>query len=87
MSGPPGFVDPLLTWKKQHGNEIERVAATDIYMGKIGDLPVTPFCEKAQLDALKNEFVVREGDVWLVTYLKSGTTLTQEILKFFLGLG
>ncbi len=85
MSGPPGFVDPLLAWKTQFGREIERVAATDIYMGKIGELPVTPFVEKAQIEALASEFAVREGDVWLVTALKSGTTLTQEILKFLLG--
>jgi hypothetical protein len=111
MSSSAAFVDPLLAWKSQHGNEIERVPGeqrsatfsfssnpvgislshrvpvTDIYMGKVGDMPVTPFCERSQFDALKNEFLVREGDVWLVTYLKSGTTLTQEIFKFFLGLG
>lgn len=82
---PPGFVDPVTAWKNAHGGEISRVAASDIFMGRIGNMPVTPFCEQAQFDALQNEFEVREGDVWLVTYLKSGTTLTQEILKFLVG--
>jgi len=85
MSGPPGFVDPVMTWKNAHGTEIERVPDNTIYMGVVQGLPVTPFCEKPQIEALQKQFVARQGDTWIVTYLKSGTTVTQDIVKFFVG--
>jgi hypothetical protein len=80
-----GFVDPVLEWKSTYSNEIERVPDKSIYMGVVQGMPVTPFCEKAQIEALQKEFIHREGDVWIVTYLKSGTTLTQDIIKHFVG--
>lgn len=44
-----------------------------------------PMITQSQLDYVRNEFPFRNGDAFVATYPKSGTTWTQSIIKLLLG--
>jgi len=54
--------------------------------GKGGQVVYPPFVTQAGLDALNNRFVVREDDVFIVTYPKAGTNWMRQIV-YLLGHG
>ena len=53
--------------------------------GNIYKLP--PFMTQAHIDLLSNEFVIRDNDLFITTYLKAGTTWMQQIVQLLLNGG
>lgn len=55
--------------------------------GKGGFIRVPVFITQAELDQLANEFVVKDGDVFVVTYPRSGTTWTEQMVHLLFNSG
>ncbi len=43
--------------------------------------PLPPFMTQANVDLITNDFVVRDDDLFIVTYLKAGTTWMQQVVQ------
>jgi len=48
--------------------------------GRGGRIPFPPFITQQDIDLVRDRFVVREDDVFVVTYPRSGTTWTEQIV-------
>lgn len=48
--------------------------------GKGGQIITPPFISQADMDLIKKEFVAKDGDVFVVTYPRSGTTWTEQMV-------
>jgi hypothetical protein len=81
--------NPPLDFVRLYGSEIVKfpVHGAPMLLNTIDGIPVTMFCSQQQKDDLVKNFVHRQGDVFIVTALKSGTTWMQEICKHFIGKG
>ena len=55
--------------------------------GKHGQIPFPPFITQQEMDSLANEFVVQDDDLFVVTYPRSGTTWTEQIVHLILNQG
>ena len=55
--------------------------------GKGGQILVPIFISQADMDLVENEFVVHDGDVFVVTYPRSGTTWTEQIVHLLVNKG
>jgi len=87
--GPPGgFQNPLVIWREKFGKDelkqFPQKVGKSIVLNTVEGHPTTFFCDQHQFEDLK-KMDHKEGDVWIVTFMKSGTTWLQEIAKHFLG--
>lgn len=48
--------------------------------GRGGKIPLPPFITQREVDLVRDRFVVRKDDVFVVTYPRSGTTWTEQIV-------
>jgi len=55
--------------------------------GKGGQIKFPIFISQADLDLIEREFVVRDGDVFVVTYPRSGTTWTEQMVHLLANKG
>ena len=55
--------------------------------GKNGHIKVPTFISQADMDLIQKEFVVQDGDVFVVTYPRSGTTWTEQIVHLLVNEG
>lgn len=55
--------------------------------GKGGQIKVPFFISQADMDLIEKEFVVKDGDVFVVTYPRSGTTWTEQMVHLLLNKG
>ena len=55
--------------------------------GKGGQIKVPSFISQADMDLIEKEFVVKDGDVFVVTYPRSGTTWTEQMVHLLLNKG
>lgn len=55
--------------------------------GKSGQIPFPPFITQEDMDVLEKDFVVRDDDLFVVTYPRSGTTWTEQIVHLLLKQG
>ena len=55
--------------------------------GESGQIPFPPFITQQDMDVLANEFVVHDDDLFVVTYPRSGTTWTEQIVHLLLNQG
>ncbi|MCB0178687.1 MAG: sulfotransferase domain-containing protein [Anaerolineae bacterium] len=49
-----------------------------------GQSPFPPFITQSIMDSLADEFVVHDDDVFVVTYPRSGTTWTEQVVHLIL---
>lgn len=52
--------------------------------GAGGQIPFPPFITQSIMDSLADEFVVHDDDVFVVTYPRSGTTWTEQVVHLIL---
>jgi hypothetical protein len=52
-----------------------------------GQIPFPPFITQQDMDVLANEFIVHDNDLFVVTYPRSGTTWTEQIVHLLLNQG
>lgn len=55
--------------------------------GKGGQIKFPVFISQADMDLIKKEFVTKDGDVFIVTYPRSGTTWTEQIVHLLANKG
>lgn len=55
--------------------------------GHGGEIPFPPFITQREMDIITNEFEVLDTDVFVVTYPRSGTTWTEQIIHLLLNKG
>ena len=55
--------------------------------GKGGQIKFPIFISQADMDLIEKEFVVKDGDVFVVTYPRSGTTWTEQMVHLLLNQG
>ena len=55
--------------------------------GKGGQIKVPTFISQADMDQIEKEFVVKNGDVFVVTYPRSGTTWTEQMVHLLVNKG
>lgn len=55
--------------------------------GQGGQIPFPPFISQQVMDVLASEFVVQDDDVFVVTFPRSGTTWTEQIVHLILNQG
>lgn len=55
--------------------------------GKGGHIKFPVFISQADMDLIEKEFVVKDGDVFVVTYPRSGTTWTEQMVHLLLNQG
>ena len=55
--------------------------------GKGGQIKFPIFISQADMDLIEKEFVVKDGDVFVVTYPRSGTTWTEQMLHLLVNKG
>lgn len=55
--------------------------------GKGGQIKVPFFISQADMDLIEKEFVVKDGDIFVVTYPRSGTTWTEQMVHLLLNKG
>jgi hypothetical protein len=55
--------------------------------GKGGQLKFPVFISQADMDLIEKEFAVKDGDVFVVTYPRSGTTWTEQMVHLLLNQG
>lgn len=55
--------------------------------GKGGLIKFPPFISQADMDLIEKEFIPKDGDVFVVTYPRSGTTWTEQIVHLLLNNG
>ena len=55
--------------------------------GKGGQIRFPIFISQADMDQIEKEFVVRDGDVFVVTYPRSGTTWTEQMVHLLVNKG
>jgi hypothetical protein len=55
--------------------------------GEGSQIPFPPFITQHEMDILANQFVVQDNDVFVVTYPRSGTTWTEQIVHLILNEG
>lgn len=56
-------------------------ASPDLHLNLVRGMPTTAFITDRRIDELERDFKHREGDVWVVTYQKSGTGWSQRIVS------
>ena len=55
--------------------------------GKGGQIKFPVFISQADMDLIEKEFVPKDGDVFVVTYPRSGTTWTEQIVHLLVNNG
>ena len=55
--------------------------------GKGGQIKFPIFISQADMDLIEKEFVVKDGDVFVVTYPRSGTTWTEQMVHLLVNQG
>jgi hypothetical protein len=55
--------------------------------GKGGQIKFPIFISQADMDLIENEFVVKDDDVFIVTYPRSGTTWTEQMVHLLVNKG
>src|SRR4026209_873850 len=55
--------------------------------GKGGQIKFPIFISQADMDLIEKEFVVEDGDVYVVTYPRSGTTWTEQMVHLLVNKG
>ena len=55
--------------------------------GKGGQIKFPIFVTQADMDLIEKEFVVKDGDVFIVTYPRSGTTWTEQMVHLLINKG
>jgi len=55
--------------------------------GKGGQIKFPIFISQADMDLIEKEFVVKDGDVFIVTYPRSGTTWTEQMVHLLVNKG
>ena len=55
--------------------------------GKGGQIKFPIFISQADLDLIEKEFIVKDGDVFVVTYPRSGTTWTEQMVHLLVNNG
>lgn len=55
--------------------------------GKGGQIKFPVFISQADMDLIEKEFVVQDGDVFVVTYPRSGTTWTEQMVHLLVNKG
>lgn len=55
--------------------------------GESGQIPFPPFITQQDMDVLANEFIAQDNDLFVVTYPRSGTTWTEQIVHLILNQG
>ena len=55
--------------------------------GKGGQIKFPIFISQADMDLIEKEFVVKDGDVFVVTYPRSGTTWTEQMVHLLVNKG
>ena len=55
--------------------------------GKGGLIKFPVFISQADMDLIEKDFAVKEGDVFVVTYPRSGTTWTEQIVHLLVNHG
>ena len=55
--------------------------------GKNGQIPFPPFITQHEMDILAEQFMVHDDDIFVVTYPRSGTTWTEQIVHLILNDG
>jgi sulfotransferase family protein len=55
--------------------------------GKGGQIVFPIFISQADMDLIENEFVAKDGDVFVVTYPRSGTTWTEQMVHLLVNNG
>jgi hypothetical protein len=55
--------------------------------GKGGQIKFPVFVSQADIDLIEKEFVAKDGDVFIVTYPRSGTTWTEQIVHLLVNNG
>lgn len=55
--------------------------------GKGGQIKFPVFISQADMDLIEKEFVVKDGDVFVVTYPRSGTTWTEQMVHLLVNKG
>jgi len=55
--------------------------------GKGGQIKFPMFISQADMDLIQKDFVVRNGDVFVVTYPRSGTTWTEQMVHLLVTKG
>ena len=55
--------------------------------GKGGQIKVPGFITQADLDRVGEEFIVQDGDIFVVTYPRSGTTWTEQMVHLLVNKG
>lgn len=55
--------------------------------GKGGQIKFPIFVTQADMDLIEKEFVVKDGDVFIVTYPRSGTTWTEQMVHLLVNKG
>jgi len=55
--------------------------------GKGGQIKFPVFFSQADMDLIEKEFVVKDGDVFIVTYPRSGTTWTEQMVHLLVNKG
>jgi hypothetical protein len=62
-------------------------ACSFVIDGKGSQIPFPPFITQQEIDILANDFVTHDDDVFVVTYPRSGTTWTEQIVHLILNQG
>ena len=55
--------------------------------GKGGQIKFPIFISQEDMDLIEKEFIVKDGDVFIVTYPRSGTTWTEQMVHLLVNKG
>jgi hypothetical protein len=66
---------------------MSKYPCTFVSDGESGQIPFPPFITQQDMDVLTNEFIVHDDDLFVVTYPRSGTTWTEQIVHLILNQG
>ena len=66
---------------------MSKYPCTFVSDGANGQITFPPFITQREMDILANEFIVHDDDLFVVTYPRSGTTWTEQIVHLLLNQG